>query len=214
MSPTPQDEPQCIEAHKFTTISRARKLVGQQTFRLLNDISRKQYLLFHPVSVSQFTTLDEGRFDGREIIPKKTRLTYDTPTSTLIVKIMASPKHDTAAALLAFKISSKLESFGVPATAFLPVGAAGRQGKYTAKQPDASFKPSFRGENGWPSLVIESGLAESLVQLRRDAAWWLTNSDGQVRIALLASMQKDDRSIVVEVGLQAYSDPVAGDYDR
>ncbi|OBT41779.1 hypothetical protein VE00_07989 [Pseudogymnoascus sp. WSF 3629] len=199
MSPTPQDEPQCIEAHKFTTIPRACKLINQQALRLLEDTSRKQYLLFHPVSASQFTTLDEGRFDGRHIIPKKTRLSYNTATSTLVVKLMASPKHDTAALILSMEIKSKLESFGVPLSAFLPVGAAKRQGKYTAKQPDASFKPSFRGENGWPSLVIESGLSESLVQLRRDAAWWLTNSDEQVRIALVTSIQKNDRSIVVEV---------------
>ncbi|KFY30716.1 hypothetical protein V493_01726 [Pseudogymnoascus sp. VKM F-4281 (FW-2241)] len=211
MSPTPQDEPQCIEAHKFTTIPRACKLINQQALRLLEDTSRKQYLLFHPVSASQFTTLDEGRFDGRHIIPKKTRLSYNTATSTLVVKLMASPKHDTAALILSMEIKSKLESFGVPLSAFLPVGAAKRQGKYTAKQPDASFKPSFRGENGWPSLVIESGLSESLVQLRRDAAWWLTNSDEQVRIALVISIQKNDRSIVVEVEFPAYSDPVAGD---
>jgi fermentation-respiration switch protein FrsA (DUF1100 family) len=47
----------------------------------------------------------------------------------------------------------------------------------TSKELDASFKPSYRGKHGWPSLVIEAGLSESLVKLRRDAAWWLTNSD-------------------------------------
>lgn len=199
MSPTPQDEPQCIEAHKFTTIPRACKLINQQTLRLLEDTSRKQYLLFQPVSASQFTTLDEGRFDGRHIIPKKTRLSYNTATSTLVVKLMASPEHETAAVILSMKIQSKLESFGISLSDFLPLGAARRRGKYRSKQPDAQFKPSFRGKNGWPSLVIESGLSESLVQLRRDAAWWLTNSDEQVRIALLASIQKNDRSIMVEV---------------
>ncbi|KFY15476.1 hypothetical protein V491_05666 [Pseudogymnoascus sp. VKM F-3775] len=198
MSLTPQEALPCIKTYKFTTIPRARRLINQQTDRLLADTSRAQYLLFAPINTSQFNTLDEGRFDSREIIPKNTRLSYNATTSTLTVKLMASPKHETAAILLTARINSKVESLGLPSTAFVPTGAARRQGKYVSKQPDGSFKPFSRGEGGWPTLTIEAGMSESLVKLRRDAAWWLTNSGGQVHIALIASLQKDDRSIVME----------------
>ena len=37
----------------------------------------------------------------------------------------------------------------------------------------------------WPFLVIEAGLSDSMPRLQADAAWWLANSGGQVKLVLL-----------------------------
>jgi hypothetical protein len=53
-------------------------------------------------------------------------------------------------------------------------------------------------EDEWPSFVIEVGVSESLAMLRRDAAFWITNSDGKTRIVILLSIDRRDRQILVE----------------
>ncbi|ELR03680.1 hypothetical protein VC83_00364 [Pseudogymnoascus destructans] len=198
MSPTPHENPRSIGAHKFTTILNARKVIDQQTDRLLADTSRLQYLLFKPVSESQYTTIDNGRYDSRQTFPKGTRLTYDADTNSLIVKLMASTRHESAHRLVEYRILFKLGGFGIPSSALIPFGGGKCKGNSTSKQPDSSYKPSFRGIHGWPTVVVESGLSESLTQLRSDVSWWFVNSEAQVHIALIISVRQDDRSIVIE----------------
>lgn len=48
----------------------------------------------------------------------------------------------------------------------------------------------MRGLNrDWPTMVSESGLSESPNRLRIDVGWWLIESGGQVKIALLISLK-------------------------
>ncbi|KAJ5508030.1 hypothetical protein N7527_010173 [Penicillium freii] len=72
------------------------------------------------------------------------------------------------------------------------------------KQADQGFLPPSRCPPtsglppGWPTLAIETGLSESLSQLRKDALWWLSNSSGEVRIVLLISISKRKDKVFVE----------------
>ncbi|KAG2016957.1 hypothetical protein GB937_005861 [Aspergillus fischeri] len=71
------------------------------------------------------------------------------------------------------------------------------------KQPDNCFYPPNRqplgGQfNGWPSLVIETGVSESLRKLRRDATWWFENSSGDTRIVLLISIKVRTKEVRFE----------------
>ncbi|KAF7115783.1 hypothetical protein CNMCM5793_003423 [Aspergillus hiratsukae] len=71
------------------------------------------------------------------------------------------------------------------------------------KQPDDCFAPPNRqplgGQfNGWPSLVIETGVSESLAKLRRDATWWFQNSSGDTRIVILVSIKEVTKEIRFE----------------
>ncbi|KAJ5948562.1 hypothetical protein N7454_001869 [Penicillium verhagenii] len=55
------------------------------------------------------------------------------------------------------------------------------------KQADQAFIPPRRlpvpgQRHGWPTLVIETGVSESLPRLREDARWWLENSGGEVKL--------------------------------
>ncbi|KFY85252.1 hypothetical protein V500_08576 [Pseudogymnoascus sp. VKM F-4518 (FW-2643)] len=199
MSPTPQDKPPYIEARKFTTIADAKKGIDWQIERLMNGTSRSQYIMFRPVSESDFAILDKSRYDSRRMIPKSARLSYDTDTSSLIVKLMPSTCHEQAHRLLEGRMVVKIESFGEAASStFMVPGAKGCEGKSSSKEPDSSYKPRSRGQEGWPTMIIESGWSESLAQLRCDASWWLVNSLGKVHIALIISLHQDDRTIVIE----------------
>lgn len=75
------------------------------------------------------------------------------------------------------------------------------------KQADQGFLPSSRRPltpglpPGWPTLTIETGLSESLSQLRKDALWWLSNTSGEVRevrIVLVISISKRKDKVCVE----------------
>ncbi len=73
----------------------------------------------------------------------------------------------------------------------------GRGGR--SKEANISYIPrSRRVKDDWPSFVIEVGVSESLGMLRRDAAFWITNSDGRTRIVIVLSVNERDRQILVE----------------
>ncbi|KAJ5109926.1 hypothetical protein N7532_002571 [Penicillium argentinense] len=67
--------------------------------------------------------------------------------------------------------------------------AARVEGRVVSKEPDVSFVPGNRFAKGasavWPSLVLEVGVSESILQLRADAHWWYSNSDGQTKLVIL-----------------------------
>lgn len=73
------------------------------------------------------------------------------------------------------------------------------------KTADYSFVPHKRfqrqqetGDMAWPTIVIESGLCASLPRLRQDAKWWLSRSQGEVRVVLVVTLYPGTRSLCVE----------------
>jgi hypothetical protein len=58
--------------------------------------------------------------------------------------------------------------------------------------------PARLNEEAWPTLVLETGLSESLPQLRMDTRWWLANSQGQVKIVILIAIDRAVKNIHLE----------------
>jgi hypothetical protein len=50
----------------------------------------------------------------------------------------------------------------------------------------------------WPTLVIEAGDSETLAELRKDMRWWFEASDHQVKIVLLAKLERVRQRIILE----------------
>ena len=67
-----------------------------------------------------------------------------------------------------------------------------------SKEADESFIPHSRPRGGWPSLVIEIGVSESLTQLRRDAKFWLEDTGGQVNIVIIIAVKETTRRMTIE----------------
>ena len=64
---------------------------------------------------------------------------------------------------------------------------------------DSTYKPRCRDrQDDWPTIVFEAGLSESLTDLRRDAQWWLANSRGEVKIVIIISIVKAEKSLWIE----------------
>jgi len=48
------------------------------------------------------------------------------------------------------------------------------------------------------NACFEAGLSETLAKLRTDADWWLTNSKGDVKIAIVISIKPAQKSLWIE----------------
>ena len=69
-------------------------------------------------------------------------------------------------------------------TDFADIGRTRFSGIGSEKEADTSLKPASRTPGtGWPTVVFECGVSESLERLRVDARWWLENSKGEVGTA-------------------------------
>ncbi|GIC86321.1 uncharacterized protein Aud_002689 [Aspergillus udagawae] len=125
--------------------------------------------------------------------------------TTALIKIVPSHPHGFATSRLRDNIFAALLAgtsmddilWGANAT-HRPTVAANR-----GKEADDCFIPPIRqaGQNQpqrWPSLVIGTGVSESLTRLRQDARWWFENSEGAVRTVILLSIKRTRRTILLE----------------
>lgn len=152
-----------------------------------------------------FTDLNEGEFT-RHFVD-----TYDrnmikswksyTPSQQLLLVKMSLPAH--AIALVKFhdaliralnRNNPELED------ELQPFPNVQVHGINKAKQPDNGWGPlhgtADRSEK-WPAVVLEAGLSERTTKLQSDAQWWLSNSDGDVKIALTMSVNRREPSIEI-----------------
>lgn len=58
--------------------------------------------------------------------------------------------------------------------------------------------PQRKGCNKWPTLVVKSGYSESLNELHNDMQWWFAASNHDVKIVILAKLERSRRMIILE----------------
>ncbi|KAK3357659.1 hypothetical protein B0T25DRAFT_165687 [Lasiosphaeria hispida] len=63
---------------------------------------------------------------------------------------------------------------------------------------DSTGTPASQSVNRWPTLVIEAGDSQSLEALREGMEWWFEASNYQVKIVLLAKLDRPRRRILLE----------------
>jgi hypothetical protein len=69
------------------------------------------------------------------------------------------------------------------------------------KRSDQAYAPKYLPEGRdekWPTVVIETGYTESMAKLERDVRWWLIESSGDVRLAVLISIGPQRREVVFQ----------------
>ncbi|PUU83528.1 hypothetical protein B9Z19DRAFT_1060924 [Tuber borchii] len=71
----------------------------------------------------------------------------------------------------------------------------------SGKEADKGITPHNRRPDpqGWPTLISESGISESIARLHADAKWWLTQSNFQVRAIVLAHIQVAELVIDIKI---------------
>ncbi|KAL2830229.1 hypothetical protein BDW59DRAFT_158561 [Aspergillus cavernicola] len=138
--------------------------------------------------------------DDQSIIRSKgARILYDEATSRLIIKLVG-PAHEVAHRTLFDVIVTETALMGLRGE-LSSVGAARVTHNNISKEPDSSFQPVHLLQGRpitWPSVIIESGYADSTTILQEMEDLWIGNSDRQVKVAIIMSMEKSRDRIVVE----------------
>ncbi len=187
-----------ISRAPFTNLVAFKRICFARSKRLVDGTQIPQYLAFTSVSKESLDEIDRIRDERRGRLPQMTIL-YDGREEILIVKLIDGVMHESAACQFASIFDLKLALLGVR-TSIIATGSA-RFGRLAgrSKEANVSYKPISRVmEDEWPSFVIEVGVSQSLAMLRRDAAFWITNSDQRTRIVIVLSINRRDRQILVE----------------
>ena len=162
-------------------------------FRQWEGGSHEEYLIFSGVDRELLEKIDALHI-------RCARLEHHPDGRLLVVKVMPSTVHETLHVILNREIMFKARDMGL-GQELKPVGGSRYNGRYSAKEADSALKPKSlrRGKDAWPTIVIEAGVSERLMRLRTDARWWLSNSDGEVKIVVILCFYRNTRTILVEV---------------
>jgi len=183
-----------------------RKFVDNRTFagaikaqmNALKKIRNGQYLIFSSVTESQLAEIQRLR-DTRY---KGLRFFYLNEPETLIVKPMTiGGIHEQATSQFARMLLKKAARIGPQLEEdLIDMRGTTYSGSEGRKEADSAFRPeSSRPTRAhWPTLVVETGVSQSLGQLQGAARWWLTDSRGNVNIVLLFSIDEENRKILIE----------------
>jgi hypothetical protein len=181
--------------YRFTGIPDLRKRVHSQSAAIQARRTTKQYLVFRGVTKDHLARIDRQHAS----IGKHTRKTHYADTDLLIIKLMPSEENQSAFLSLASEVNHKLEGMGSPRRSLCPLGGTTFFTPNSSKEGDSVFKPKCRPRAGdWPTIVFGAGYSESLTSLRADAQWWLTNTGGEVKIAIVISIASAEKSLRIE----------------
>lgn len=182
----------------FSSISALRQALESQVKQLQTSKTASQYIAFLHVPKAAMQRIEHYQDEGKFI--KCVRLTYDSTSETLVVKLMPSGADQIAYTYIHDMIREVLLlDMGIGIRQILNVGARRFKGREVGKEGDLALMPrSVDPVEGWPSLVFETGLSESLSRLRLDATWWLRTSNAAVRIVLVIAVKASDRSMTIE----------------
>jgi hypothetical protein len=187
-----------ISPTPFTNLIAFKRICLAHSKRLVEGTQTPQYLAFTSVSQESLDEIDRIRGERRGWLPQMTIL-YDGKEEILIVKLMVGVMHEGATHEFALMFDLKLALLDVCAS-LVAIGSArfGHRGG-RSKEADIGYKPiSCEMKDEWPSFIIEVGVLESLAMLHRDAAFWITNSDGRTRIVIVLSINERDWRLLVE----------------
>ena len=158
------------------------------------SLDYNEYILFTGVSVQDMVTVDKVHGS----LPKICGL-YDAKEKILIVKLMLGIGHETLSLSLFVIFSDKLRDLRLR-DHILCTGSARFGDIRRHKEANQSFKPKLTClvVDAWPSLTFEVGFSESLLQLRNDACFWLTQSQLQTSIVVIFHIDRVQKKIQIE----------------
>lgn len=198
-TPSDMDGIEDIPTYQFKNIEGLTKHITTLSGELLADRSEQQYMVFEGVTKEDLTEIEKARDDNSNMGPS-VKMTHFSDRALLIVKLMPSIKHETPHRSLGEDMIRALIRMGTPDRELTAVGAGKYERPTSSKEGDSAWKPKVLrgGPDDWPTIVIECGLSESLARLRGDASWWLSHSNGDVKIVVLISITKAQKRLQIE----------------
>ncbi|KKZ68648.1 hypothetical protein EMCG_05734 [[Emmonsia] crescens] len=148
-----------------------------------------RYVVFKNVASDTMRDFSNQRHLGR--------IKDQSLTNHLLIINMPSRDHESTIRYFEKLLDGKLEEMRAGLSLEMRAcGATDVQGTTRQKAPDASYwprsLPATRSAK-WPSLVLEVGYSESASKLRNDASWWLTESQGDVRVVITLKIFRNHR---------------------
>lgn len=175
--------------HSFRSIKQLRTAMYAVLASLENKESTDQWVLVIGLSQNAITRLDEDH----SCLGINYRFQWNGTKG--LIKVIPTAEHETVTTRMVLSVNDALSTMGLDWGDAEWVGTTTyKRGVGTGQQPDNAFVPPSRCTTpvrsvGWPTLVIETGMSESLSQLRDDAKKWFADSNGNVRIVLLVAIK-------------------------
>lgn len=214
-----------------------RPLLSTLTPSFLEDKieTRDRDMIIRDVSEDTLYSWETLHPEVRETSPL--RYEYDSYTSRFIVKCATSPAHESVTIFFTHQVSRALES-RLSEDQYLDMvqvssGACMRPSPYclVCRFTDKTVTLGYRGFNGngytahskklpdayvhidgyhFPTVVCETGWAEKMDDLKRDARLWLLGTQGQTRVVVVVAFNEIHAPVLQPVPADA-TDPAATD---
>lgn len=126
----------------------------------------------------------------------------------LVVRIATFEDHERAQTGLVNIMLTKLAAMNGANMSLDWTGSAEIQTPSCTKRADQQFAPRRlpRGRSDvWPTLVIQAGFSDSKPKLEADAKWWITESKGDVKTALVIYLHQSEANVII----QKWESPIA-----
>ena len=178
---------------------------AKEVFNILqeNDLAGNQFIVVHGLSkhaIEQFTNDENVKLLGGI----KYRFALEGVVG--VIKIVPSGGHERSTDDFTRMMDKVFFTVGLSSIAnYSWAGATRHLGTVpnSEKEPDqclfpAALRPTVDGSNGWPTLVLETGVSESLPRLRADSSWWFRNSGGMTRFVIIIAIRRQTQKIIVQ----------------
>ncbi|OQE19783.1 hypothetical protein PENFLA_c018G04147 [Penicillium flavigenum] len=173
---------ECFEALPDDTV----EAVGS-TASAIRKIIRENQETTDVVKYIRFTNVPPALADKFSL--RGTRQMFNRSTQCMIIKLLTGA-HQTASRGLLSEVQHEIYNMGLERS-IRPLGSKTTQGVFCRKEADESSQSR-------QTVVVEVGVSESYRKLRADAEWWLTNSRGDVNLAVIVSISRKTPNIKYE----------------
>ena len=178
---------------------------ANEVFNLLqeNDLAGNQFIVVHGLSkhaIEQFTNDENVQLLGGI----KYRFALEGVVG--VIKIVPSGGHERSTDDLMRMMDKVFLTMGFSSKAnYSWAGATRHSGMVSnsEREPDqclfpAALCPTVDKFNGWPTLVLETGVSESLPWLQADSCWWFRNSGGMTCFGIIIAIRRQTQKIIIQ----------------
>ncbi|KAE8143071.1 hypothetical protein BDV38DRAFT_293515 [Aspergillus pseudotamarii] len=189
----------CI-TRKFTSISHLAQ-DAMMIFDTLNanGFRGNQWILVLGLTKKAIHILDNDKrcLDG--ITPR-----FEWDGTTGLIKVVPDAGSEFSTSSFVMAVHETLWAMGIPRTemswggrtTYQPTVGKGKQGDQIFTPGDR--QPAHGQIRDWPTLVLETGLSESLRKLQENAKWWFNNSNGRVRFVIVVLISYERSTVLFQ----------------
>ncbi|KAL1966543.1 hypothetical protein VTN77DRAFT_4465 [Rasamsonia byssochlamydoides] len=181
-----------LDHHPFTSIRSLRKRLEDRRLALETDKTRNHFLVFTNVPEHEVARLDNGSSRAS----KFARLSYNTVTQILIVKVMPRPEHDIASREFGYCIYDEVSAMNLR-NEIDSLGSTTVQIGNWKKQADECWAPSQQATQ--LSAILEIGLSELAQRLAADARGWLETTGSTIEVAITMKVDRNNPQITIRL---------------